>query len=99
MTKAKGGKREGSGRPKGSENKATKDIREAYKLLIENNLVNLQGWIEKIAEDNPAKAIELLNSMSEYIIPKLARTELVGDKDKPVVWKEVKSYDPNEETD
>lgn len=98
---SKGGKREGSGRPKGAENKATKDIRASYKLLLENNLGNLQEWIDRIAENNPAKAIELLNSMSEYIIPKLQRTELVGDKDKPIIWKEMKSYkedDSNPET-
>jgi hypothetical protein len=70
-----------NGRTKGSPNKITKDIKEAYRLLIENNLDNLTGWLEKIAEENPEKAIKILSDLSEYVIPKLARTDLTtGDK-------------------
>ena len=66
------------GRAKGSENKTTKDIKEAYRMLIEANLDNLTGWIERIAEKDPEKAIRILSDLSEYVIPKLARQELTG---------------------
>lgn len=65
-----------SGRKKGSENKATKDIKEAYKLLIEANLDNMTQWIERIAATDPDKAIRILSELSEYVVPKLSRTEV-----------------------
>lgn len=68
-----------SGNPKGKApgtvNKTTRDIKEAYKQLIENNLDNLTGWLKEIAKDNPERAIRILADLSEYVIPKLARTE------------------------
>jgi hypothetical protein len=64
-----------SGRQKGVTNKTTSDIKEAYKLLIENNLDNLTSWLEKVAEKDPAKAISLLSELSEYVLPKLARQD------------------------
>jgi len=68
-----------NGRPAGVPNKATRDIKEAYRMLIEKNLDNLTGWLEKIAEKDPEKAIRIINDLSEYVIPKLARQEHTGD--------------------
>jgi len=62
-------------RPKGVPNKATRDIKEAYRLLIENNLDNLTKWVEQIAKKNPEKAIYILADLSEFVLPKLSRTE------------------------
>ena len=73
------GHKHGKGRPKGSENKNTKDIREAYKKLVEGNLENMTEWIKRVAEKNPAKAFELMNGLSEYILPKLQRTEIKAE--------------------
>ncbi len=78
----KGHKKVG-GKEKGVPNKATRDIKEAYRLLIENNLDNLTGWIEKIAVKDPEKAIRILADLSEYVVPKLARTDLTSG-DKPI---------------
>lgn len=75
MTFKKGSSGNIKGKPKGAENKTTKDIKEAYKQLIENNLDNLTKWLNEIAKDNPEKAIRLLADLSEYVIPKLARTD------------------------
>ena len=33
---------------------------------------------------NPAKAFDMFQSVVEYHVPKLARTELVGDKNNPL---------------
>jgi len=63
------------GRPKGIPNKATRDIKEAYKQLIEKNLDNMTDWLERIAETDPDKAIRIMADLSEYVIPKLARTD------------------------
>ena len=68
-----------NGRPKGSKNKATKHIREAYQKLTEDNLDNMSLWLAQIAADDPAKAMDTMIRLSEYILPKLARTELTGN--------------------
>ena len=67
------------GKKPGTQNKTTKDIKEAYRLLIEKNLDNLTDWLNKVAAKDPEKAIRILNDLSEYVIPKLARTDLTGD--------------------
>ena len=67
-----------SGRPKGAKGKSTEKIKQAYHMLLENNLDNMSEWLADIAEDNPKDAIELMLKLSEYIIPKLARQELTG---------------------
>ena len=72
------------GRPKGSLNKKTNDIRKAYKEFIEDNVDKFQEWIEQVAEKNPAKALELVSGLSDFVLPKLARTEVVGDEEQPL---------------
>jgi len=69
---------------KGSPNVKTKAIRDAYKEFIENNTDQFQGWLERVAETNPAKALELVAGLSDFVLPKLARTELVGDEEQPL---------------
>ena len=38
-----------------------------------------------VVEPNPAKAFELFQSVVEYHVAKLARTEIVGDKENPLM--------------
>lgn len=64
---------------KGSPNKTTKELRDSFQLFVENNVTQFQDWIEQVAENNPAKAIELVTSLGEYILPKLSRTEIDAD--------------------
>ena len=68
-----------NGRPKGVENRNTREIREAYQRLVESNLENMSLWIADIASENPEKAMDTMIKLSEYVIPKLARQELVGN--------------------
>ena len=68
-----------NGRPKGSVSVVTKDTREAFKHLVEDNTAKFQGWIDKIAETNPVKAMELVTNLAEYVLPKLSRTEITAE--------------------
>jgi hypothetical protein len=74
------------GKKKGTPNKDTKAIKEAFQMLIENNLDNLTKWLNTVAKDDPNKAINHIINLSEYILPKLARTqtELSSKDDKPL---------------
>ena len=76
------GRQKTGGKTKGSSNKATKDIKEAYQQLIENNLDNLTVWLKQIAAKDPEKAIRIISDLSEYVIPKLARREHTGEDGK-----------------
>jgi len=74
------------GRQKGTPNKITNEAREAIAMFVDNNAHRLEGWLEQVAEKNPEKAFQLFQSVIEYHIPKLARTEqtLTGADGGPV---------------
>ena len=93
-----------AGRKPGVPNKATTEAREAVKALIDANLPYLQTWLYNTAEGlkddetgkyiilpNPGKACDIVQNLVEYAVPKLARTEIVGDEKAPqrmvVSWK------------
>ena len=86
-----------AGRKAGVPNKATTEAREAVKALLDANLPYLQTWLYNTAEGlkddetgkyivlpNPGKACDIVQNMVEYAVPKLARTEVVGDEKTPV---------------
>ncbi|HMB17648.1 MAG TPA: hypothetical protein VKO61_01925 [Candidatus Paceibacterota bacterium] len=64
------------GRPKGSANKTTTEIRQAYQTFIENNLDEFENWLAQI--EDPGRKFDIVIKMSEYFMPKLARQELTG---------------------
>jgi hypothetical protein len=61
---------------KGTPNKATEDIRKAFNCLIEENIDKMSSWLDQIASNDPAKAFDIITKLSEYVIPKLNRTEV-----------------------
>ena len=63
------------GRKKGTPNKTTNTIREAFTKLVEDNLENMTDWLTKVADQNPKEALTIINQMAEYTTPKLARVE------------------------
>jgi hypothetical protein len=92
------------GRVAGVPNKATAEAREAVKALLDANLPYLQVWLQTTADGvfddqagkwivppNPGKACDIVQNLVEYSVPKLARTEVVGDEKTPqrmvISWK------------
>jgi len=57
-------------------NKTTKEIREAYQMLVENNLPKMSDWLNQVANEDPAKALDIIHKFSDYLLPKLNRTEI-----------------------
>lgn len=71
-----------TGRPKGVGNKSTETIRTAFAMLVENNLPSMQQWLETAAEQNPAKALQIISDLAQYSLPKLKQVDStieVGD--------------------
>ena len=78
------------GRAPGTPNKATADARSAIATFVNGNADRLQDWLDKVANGvqddegnwvvapNPEKAFSLFQSVIEYHVPKLARTEMTG---------------------
>lgn len=71
-----------NGRPKGVPNKSTTQFKEALNNLLEISAPQMVQWLGEIKD--PEKRFDVLAKFAEYIYPKLARQELVGDADKPV---------------
>jgi hypothetical protein len=65
------------GRAVGVPNKSTARAREAIAGFIDSNSDRLQGWLDRIAdEEGPKEAFNVFTSLIEYHVPKLARTEI-----------------------
>ena len=93
-----------AGRKPGVPNKSTSMAREAIAKFVEGNAHKMEEWLTAVAEGkqdeetkkwlippNPEKAFGMLQTVMEYHVPKLARTEVVGDEKAPqrmvVSWK------------
>jgi len=101
------------GRGPGVPNKATGDARKAIAAFVDGNAHRLTGWLDEVANGilepgenpekyvvppNPARAFEMFQSVVEYHIPKLARTEHTGEGGGPVRFQQIKRtiVDPSE---
>jgi hypothetical protein len=92
-----------AGRKPGVPNKSTTAAREAIAKFVDGNAHKMQEWLQSVADGiqndegkyvvapNPEKAFGMLQTVMEYHVPKLARTEVVGDEKAPqrmvVSWK------------
>jgi hypothetical protein len=85
------GKKTGGGSRAGVPNKATTNAREAIAQFIEANTSRFQGWLDEIAEEQGAlAAFNCVRDLLEYHVPKLARTEVLGDGGGPLEVKIVR---------
>lgn len=60
-------------------NHATKQIKEAFALLLEENLDEMSTWLEQVSRDDPKAAIELMIKLSERFVPKLSQQALTNE--------------------
>ena len=74
----------GSKSKRGADNQL-REIREVYFNLLEDNSDNIQKWLNEVAEQDPAKALELLLKISSFVVPKPKTIQIAipyKDKDK-----------------
>ena len=70
-----------TGRKAGSLNRATKDIRDAFTLLIEDNIDTLQEDLNGL---EPKQRVKLLLDMANFVVPKLRSVELKNDVEETI---------------
>jgi len=77
------GHKKAGGRQKGTTNKSISDLRSIFSTLLINNEGNMQTWIDKLAQRNPGKALEIITKMADYLIPKPIQE---GEKSPELDW-------------
>lgn len=70
----------GAGRKKGSQNKLTRNARQAIGLLLDGQSHKLPKWLDAVRKnDGPRAAMDCYTKLLEFHVPKLARTEIQGN--------------------
>ncbi len=57
-------------------------IRGKFNEILEDNINNVNSWLQQVAEHDPAKALDLLLKMSNMVVPKLRPVEVEQDGEK-----------------
>ena len=73
------GRKTGGGSRKGRPNVISATVRTALVAFVDNNAAGLQELYDRVAADDPAKALEIQARFYEFVLPKLARTETTLD--------------------
>lgn len=90
---AHGGKREGAGRPKGTPNKLTKDVREAI-LQVAEGLGGAEGML-RWAQANEVNERIFWSQIYPKVLPKEIKAELTGADGGPIQTIERVIVDPS----
>ena len=73
------------GRPKGTPNKATAEVRKAFQSLVENNLPQLEKDLKQL---EPKERINAILGIAKFILPQLKQIEVEqtqGYRTQPVI--------------
>jgi uncharacterized protein YdeI (BOF family) len=73
------GNKLGKGRPKGSENKTTQEIKDMISAVVAGQVEHWKNDMEKIRKKNPEEAIRLTAKFIDYVLPKQTKVELEGE--------------------
>lgn len=67
------------GRPKGTPNKATAELKELIKTFVENEIEEAENLLIELT---PKERLDILCKLLPYVLPK--QTELISDSDRTV---------------
>lgn len=68
-----------SGRKPGVPNRTTQSFRETVTKLLEDNSANVGVWLERVSQNDPGKALDLLAKLAEFAAPKLSKVEQTSE--------------------
>ena len=78
MAKFEKGHQLAKGRPKGSLNRTTEQMRLTINRAVNNTLNTIQSDLEELKKTDPVKALELSMKLMEYAMPKMRSIDLKG---------------------
>lgn len=64
-----------TGRPKGTPNKITEEIRRTIHAALEDSAPDVAGWLRRLGEEDPKGALQVYAALAEFALPKLSRVE------------------------
>lgn len=72
------------GRPKGTKNKATQQVKEAFTFLVQDNLPTLQEDLQAL---EPKERVKMILELSRFVVPRLKDVEhkIEAEHFKPIV--------------
>ena len=75
-----------AGRRVGSTNQINNEIKDAFAMLLQSQIPNLQDWLNRAAAKDPIKALDLFTRISERFVPSLQRVdhEISGNVQMPI---------------
>ncbi len=82
------GKKTGGGSRKGRPNKDTAPIREKFQQLLDG--YSIEQMLLDLTSLEPKERLNIVSGLAEYVIPKLARTEVKNDDDKVISIKVIR---------
>ena len=71
-----------SGKPKGATSKQNKEIRERFKMLLDNNLDQIEDDLQKL---NSKDRIDAILNLAGYVVPKLKAVEHRPEEEETIV--------------
>ena len=71
-----------TGRAKGIPNKTTTEIKEAFQMLLEDNLPTLRRDISSL---EPKQRVKFMLELASFIIPKMKSVDLTADKKETIL--------------
>ena len=78
MAQRKGQTGNPNGRPVGSPNKTTAEIRKAFQLLVSNNIDTLQADLDSM---KPTERVKAMLELMKFVLPTLRAVEITEDRD------------------
>ena len=73
------GNNAGKGRPKGAENKLTKEAREVFIETLEGQVPNIQKAFADVLAKSPEKYLDLFAKYAQYFVPKKTESDVRTD--------------------
>jgi hypothetical protein len=70
------GKPKTGGKVKGTKNSITKTSQAFWQNILDQNASHIQHALDDVRIQNPADYLKIVISLTEFVMPKLARTEL-----------------------
>ncbi len=80
------------GSRKGVQNRSTKQVREAFQLLVENNLEQMQLDLNSM---KPKDRVTLLLEMAKFVLPRLSAVSVedVTERQRPIILLDTSGID------